>query len=110
MINVKRVANPADPTSPPKASCCKKKILDSPAPERLALSFGLAAFSYTIWGYTIVYEKMHPVEEKPTLILRIKRQLFEGPISFHVNDPKKISSERALATGDLIEIVCSYLK
>jgi hypothetical protein len=53
---------------------------------------------------------MHPVEEKPTLILRIKRQLFEGPISFHVNDPKKISSERALATGDGIEIVCSYLK
>jgi hypothetical protein len=110
MINVKRVANPADPTSPPKASCGKKKILDSPAVRAASFIFRIGCSSYTIWGYTIVYGKMHPVEEKPTLILRIKRQLFEGPISFHVNDPKKISSERALATGDLIEIVCSYLK
>ena len=29
--------------------------------------------SYTIGGYTTVKEKMHTVEEKPKLILRIKR-------------------------------------
>jgi FrmR/RcnR family transcriptional regulator, repressor of frmRAB operon len=90
---------------------------------------------------------MHTVEQKPKLILRIKRikgqiaaieraleadedcsdvlqlitaargamnglmaELLEGHIRFHVNDPKKISSEQALATDELIEIVRSYLK
>ena len=90
---------------------------------------------------------MHTVEEKPKLILRIKRikgqiaaieraleadqdcsdvlqlitaargamnglmaELLEGHIRFHVIDPKKASSEQALATDELIDIVRSYLK
>ncbi|HYW40970.1 MAG TPA: metal/formaldehyde-sensitive transcriptional repressor [Terriglobales bacterium] len=90
---------------------------------------------------------MHTVEEKPKLILRIKRikgqiaaieraleadqdcsdvlqlitaargamnglmaELLEGHIRFHVINPKQLSSEQALATDELIEIVRSYLK
>lgn len=103
--------------------------------------------SYTIGGYTTVKEKMHTVEEKPKLILRIKRikgqiaaieraleadqdcsdvlqlitaargamnglmaELLEGHIRFHVINSKQLSSEQALATDELIEIVRSYLK
>jgi FrmR/RcnR family transcriptional regulator, repressor of frmRAB operon len=37
-------------------------------------------------------------------------ELLEGHIRFHVIDPKKINSEQALATDELIDIVRSYLK
>ena len=37
-------------------------------------------------------------------------ELLEGHIRFHVIDPKKMSSEQALATDELIDIVRSYLK
>ena len=107
----------------------------------------LTLSSYTIGGYTTVKKKMHTVEEKPKLILRIKRikgqiaaieraleadedcsdvlqlitaargamnglmaELLEGHIRFHVINPKQLSSEQALATDELIEIVRSYMK
>jgi FrmR/RcnR family transcriptional regulator, repressor of frmRAB operon len=90
---------------------------------------------------------MHTVEEKPKLILRIKRikgqiaaieraldadqdcsdllqlitsargamnglmaELLEVHIRFHVLDPKKISSEQALAADELIDVVRSYMR
>jgi FrmR/RcnR family transcriptional regulator, repressor of frmRAB operon len=90
---------------------------------------------------------LHTVEEKPKLILRIKRikgqiaaieralesnqdcsdilqlitaargamnglmaEQLEGHIRFHVINPKQLSSEQALATDELVEIVRSYLK
>ncbi|MGA7294731.1 MAG: metal/formaldehyde-sensitive transcriptional repressor [Terriglobales bacterium] len=90
---------------------------------------------------------MHTVEEKPKLILRIKRikgqiaaieralesdqdcsdvlqliaaargamnglmaELLEGHIRVHVVNSKQASSEQALATDELVEIVRSYLK
>jgi len=107
----------------------------------------LTLFLYTIGEYTTVKKKMHTVEEKPKLILRIKRikgqiaaieraleadedcsdvlqlitaargamnglmaELLEGHIRFHVINPKQLSSEQALATDELIEIVRSYMK
>ena len=36
-------------------------------------TFTFPAYSYTIEGYSTVNKKMHTVEEKPKLILRIKR-------------------------------------
>jgi DNA-binding FrmR family transcriptional regulator len=36
-------------------------------------TFTFPAYSYTIGGYSTVNKKMHTVEEKPKLILRIKR-------------------------------------
>jgi len=37
-------------------------------------------------------------------------ELLEGHIRFHVINSKQLSSEQALATDELIEIVRSYLK
>jgi len=112
--------------------------------------YGRNAGSCSIYYRGVYYlrgEKLHTVEEKPKLILRIKRikgqiaaieraleadqdcsdvlqlitaargamnglmaELLEGHIRFHVVDPKKASSEQALATDELIDIVRSYLK
>ena len=41
--------------------------------QRRACRRSVTYFSYTIGGYTTVKKKMHTVEEKPKLILRIKR-------------------------------------
>jgi FrmR/RcnR family transcriptional regulator, repressor of frmRAB operon len=108
--------------------------------------YRLCVLSYTIGEYTIT-KNMHTVEEKPKLILRIKRikgqiaaieraleadedcsdvlqlitaargamnglmaELLEGHIRFHVLDPKKISSEQAMAADELIDVVRTYLK
>jgi DNA-binding FrmR family transcriptional regulator len=46
-------------------SRCRMACLRRSFPQRFVL--------YTIGGYTTVKEKMHTVEEKPKLILRIKR-------------------------------------
>lgn len=37
-------------------------------------------------------------------------ELLEGHIRFHVLDPKKVSSEQALAADELVDVVRSYLK